>query len=534
MSSFGSSLEAYELGLSRRSTLGALLWRSAQTWGERPAITDLDQGVTHSYQELNTWVNRTAALLWRHGVYKGSRVAVVMRNRVEFVYLYFALARLGAVVVPLNYRLLPHELSALIGHAQCTHLIVDSPSAEALHGTEAAERIHERFIVGESCPGWQDLSALIADQPDAEWRSDVSEGDVFGFMYTAGTTGLPKASIKTHGEYTFAATAYLLRLASFIDVGPGVTYIATTPIFHGGGLSLLVPALYAGWHTVLLSAFTPEAFLCAVERHHGQVTWLVPTTLAACLNAGVTADQLEPLRVIVSAGAPLSASLRERAQQAWPHVVLLDLLGQTEACGPISCAESVEVIKRKPASLGKPILGVELCIQSLEGEALPPGQVGEICYRGPLLSQGYYRNPEATISAFRGGWFHSGDVGYLDADGDLYLVDRLGDMMITGGENVFPSEVEDILLSHPAVAEACVFGLPDEVWGDRVSAAVVVLQGSSADEEELISYCRSRLAPYKCPREIFFWDELPKSPVGKILRREARAKATAQKESNQR
>lgn len=527
MASFGSSVDAYELSLARRQTLGAALWRSAQVWPREPAVTDLEQSVSHSYADLNAWVNRTAAGLSRKGVARGTRVAVVMRNRMEFVYLYYALAKLGAVVVPLNFRLLPDEIRTLVQHAQCRHAIVDPPAAEALQ-MGADWGIESRLIVGSDLPGWESFARLVEAQASDEWRSEVDDHDVLGFMYTAGTTGLPKASIKTHGEYTFSAQAFLLRLGQFIDVGPRTRYLVTTPIFHGGGFTLFVTALYGGWHAVMMSAFTPDAFVTAVQRYCPTITWLVPTMLTVCIKGGVSAEAVAPLRVIISAGAPLPPSLREEAQRAWPHVTILDVLGQTEACGPITAPDSAEVVKRKPATLGKPLLGVEIAVQSLEGTALAAGERGEVCYRGPLISQGYYRNPDATLTAFRDGWFHSGDIGYLDEDGDLYLVDRVGDMMITGGENVFPSEVEDVLLSHPAVAEACVFGVPDQRWGDLITAAVVPVGQAELTTDGLIAYCRSRLAPFKCPRRVVFREALPKSPVGKILRREARQAAIAE------
>ena len=527
MSSFGSSVDDYELSLSRRQTLGATLWRSASAWPDAPAVTHADESVTQPYRELNAWVNRTAAGLARKGVWKGSRVAVVMRNRIEFVHLYYALAKLGAVIVPLNFRLLPDELGTLIRHAQCHHLIVDPPAAETLK-VDVDWGVKSRIVAGGASPGWEPLAAITTDQPSEEWQSDVTESDVLGFMYTAGTTGLPKASIKTHGEYAFSAQSFLLRLARFLDVGPRTAYLANTPIFHGGGFTLAAMAIHAGWHTIMISAFTPERFVEAVQRYRPSITWLVPTMLTVCLKSGVAAEAMAPLKVIISAGAPLPPSLREEAQRAWPHVPILDVLGQTEACGPITAPDSIDVIRRKPTTLGKPLLGVEIAVQSLDGKPLAAGEWGEVCYRGPLISQGYYRNPDATITAFRDQWFHSGDIGYLDADGDLYLVDRLGDMMITGGENVFPSEVEDILLSHPAVAEACVFGLPDQVWGDLIAAAVVRRAGAEVSAEELMGHCRERLAAFKCPRSIFFRAALPKSPIGKILRREARQTAIAE------
>lgn len=532
MGSFGSAPETWDLKSARSDSLASAIYRGARLWPGCPAVTHHEQGASLTYAQLNDRANQVAHALSAEGISKGAAVALVMENCLDLVEAYFGLAKLGAVALPLNYRLLPSELALMMDYAQAHLVIADPARAEAIHA-QGVGLPPRAFVVGETAQvPWPQWRSLVAHHSEADWWAEVDERDTFAFMSTAGTTGLPKLSIKTHGEYTFAALSFLLRLSCFVDVRPGTVMLLNTPVFHGGGFSLLMTALAGGWHTVLLARFAPDKFIEAVQRYRPRITWLVPTMVSACLGAGITARDIAPLQVVISAGAPLPPSLRRQAEEAWPHVVILDVLGQTEACGPIACATDRETVERKPATLGKPLLGVELTVRGIDDDReLGPGEVGEVCYRGPLLAQGYFRNPDATIAAFRGGWFHSGDVGYLDEEGDLYLVDRLNDMMITGGENVFPTEVEDVLITHPAVAEACVFGLPDPTWGDLVAAAVVLTADATASEADIIAHCRARLAHYKCPRRVFFIDSLPKSSVGKVLRRQARERVLAEMDS---
>ena len=339
-------------------------------------------------------------------------------------------------------------------------------------------------------------------------------------IYTSGTTGKPKGAELTHFQLYMNCTVGG-ELLGFQDDDIGV---AVLPMFHVFGLSsVLNTAVRFGGTLVLIPRFEPDAVLDAIARHRCTIFSGVPTMYYALLQVEVAGRDLSSLRVGVSGGAAIPGEVIRGFEEKFPGVVILEGYGLSETASATTFNISAE--QRKVLSIGKPIWGVEVLVVDDQDKPLPPGpdNIGEIIIRGHNVMKGYYGNPEATAEAFRGGWFHTGDLAYADKDGYLFVVDRMKDMLIRGGYNVYPREIEEVLFAHPAVAEAAVVGKADAKLGEEVVAFVVLKPGAKADPDEIIAYCRERLAAYKYPREVRILADLPKGPTGKILKRELRA-----------
>jgi long-chain acyl-CoA synthetase len=485
-----------------------LLERAASERPDRLAV--VGDGVRYDYRTLAERVDRLAAGLQAIGVRRDDRVAILDKNGPRYLELYFALPRIGAVAVPLNYRLALPELAYIVG---------DSTAATLLYGAEYAPHLpalREAGIV--SCLPIED-DAVLAPRGTPPTPVERSSDDVFLQMYTSGTTGRPKGAMLTHANMI----ANTLTALAERDYGPDDTYLHVAPLYHCADLELYYGMSWAMAGNVVLREFRPEAVLEIIERERVTIAFLVPAMINFLLeHPDLEKRDLSSLRLIVYGG---SAIPEERLRTALARLPcrFTQGYGLTET-SPILCVlppgdhvlEGPHV--RRIQSCGRPATGVEVRIVDDEDRECAVEVVGEIVARGKNIMKGYWKNPEATARALRGGWFHTGDMGFRDADGYIYIVDRKHDMIVTGGENVYPREIEEVLYRHPAVLEAAVIGVPSERWGEAVKAVVVLREGKTASEQELIEHVRENLAHYKAPSSVDFVGALPRNPSGKVLK----------------
>jgi acyl-CoA synthetase (AMP-forming)/AMP-acid ligase II len=481
--------------------LGDLIRRAAQHYAARPALTAGAR--TMSFAELDAATDRVGHDLLARGLVKGDRVAVLMPNGIDGVVVYYALAKAGLVRVPLNVRESEQDHLFKIGDAQARAFVGSAlPEGASVDVTVNADEVGE-------------LTRRVDTPPPC--RTEIGEDELYRLAYTGGTTGRPKGVMLTTRCELAEIRSFLVDLLP--GLGPHSTMLHAAPVTHGSG-AFLLPHLICGSRNVVLEKFTAGAFLELAERERATATFMVPTMIAMLLEEPNVADARLAMERLCYGGAPSPPALLERALGA-VGPVLAQTYGQAEAPIAVTLLRPDEHTPERLASAGRPYTFVEMDVFDDDGRPVGHGELGEVVTRGEHVMEGYWRNEAATAEAFwPGGWLRTGDIGHVDGDGYLHLSDRRGDMIISGGFNVYPREVEDALVTHPAVIEAAVVGLPDQKWGERVAAAVVTR--SEITPSELMSYCREHLAGYKRPRAIELWPELPKSPVGKSLRREVR------------
>lgn len=479
--------------------IGDLITRAARAYGDAPALVYGDRTV--GFVEFDRLTDKLGNALLAHGLVPGDHVAVLVPNGIDGVVTYYALAKAGLVRVPLNARETDVELAYKITDSAARALITDGRVPHETEFVIGADEVETMIAAADGAP------CRVARDPEAPLR----------LAYTGGTTGKPKAVVLTTRSELAEVANFLVDLLP--DLDPTSVMLHAAPITHGSG-AFFLPHLVKGARNVILPKFTPQAFVDAAVEHGATATFMVPTMIAMLLeDAAIDRDQLRLSRLCYG-GAPIAPALLARGIETLGPV-FAQLYGQAEAPLAITCLQPWEHTPQRLASAGKPYTFVEVDIVDAQGESLPPGTAGEVVTRGPHTMSGYWQRPDATAETLRDdGWLRTGDIGQLDDDGYLYLLDRRHDVIISGGFNVYPREVEDVLLDHPAVREAAVVGVDDERWGQRVSAAVVLRE--AVDDQALIDHCADRLAGFKRPRHIERWDELPKSAVGKSLRRTVR------------
>ena len=491
--------------------LGDVPRRNARRWPRRTGLVFGDVRLTWS--EVNDRVNRLANGLAEGGFGTGDRVAILAENDHRYLESYWALAKLGAIAVPLNYRLLDHELTELLDHSEPVALL-------AGRGFEdTARRLHDHVIAfGDG------YEALLAASPPEEPDPAAVADDPFAIMYTSGTTGLPKGALVTHGN--LESNAYNQAIADKAD--PGDVNLTATPLYHMGALFMANTYTCLGCTNVVLESFDPAEVLHAIAGERATTCLLVPTMLNRVLNHPELGDHdLSSLRLIFYGGSTMPVPLLRRAIDAL-GCSFTQGYGLTETIEATFLTAEDHVLdgdperERRLGSAGREALNAEVRIVDEQDQELPSGEIGEIAIRSPSVIKAYWRAPDETRDAIRDGWFFTGDVGYRDEDGYLFVVDRKKDVIISGATNVYPKEVEHALYTHPAVLEAAVIGLPDEEWGEAVTAVVVLREGHDPGERELIDYCGAMVAGYKKPKAVKFVDSLPRNPSGKVLKRELR------------
>lgn len=479
-------------------TTGDWLAHRARRQPEAPALL-LSDGVL-SYRQLEARVAALSGWLAQAGVEAGARLAVLLPPSLAYVALVHAALRLRLAIVPLNHRLTPYELAELLRASRPLLFLHD--------GSEKARAVLS--LVGN-------LSALAidpADPPAGPARAPQLRyplADIAAILFTSGTTGRPKGAMLSRGNLFYSA----LLSAENLGHLPGDRWLIVLPLFHVGGLSILFRAVLFGASVLLLERFDEERVLAALQGGGVTLASFVAVMLHRILAAAGTSRIPHQLRAALLGGGPIPPDLLTAAHMRGLPVV--PTYGLTETASQVVTLSPDEAASR-PGVAGRPLFLTEVRVVGEDGRPLPPGMPGEIIVSGPTVFQGYFRDPAATAAALREGWLHTGDIGVLDADGYLRVLDRRSDLIVTGGENVYPAEVEAALEAHPAVAEAGVYGLPDPVWGQQVAAWVVLRPGLQAEPEELLSFLRARLAAYKLPRRIRFASRLPRTASGKLRR----------------
>jgi long-chain acyl-CoA synthetase len=477
-----------------------------------------------SYAQLDELSDKLAANLTNAGLAPGDRVGLQLPNIPQFVIAYFGILKAGAVVVPMNVLLKAPEIAFQLENSGARTLITYGGFIDEAAKAAEAAAVTELYVVGDTGGATAGeaatpFEALLSGDAPGPQLSARGPADPAVIIYTSGTTGTPKGAVLSHiGLYMNADIPGRLFEFSEDDVA-----IVALPLFHVFALSSVMnTCVLLGGTMTLVPRFEPRAVLQLMQRDRVTVFMGVPTMYIALLQAIDSADyDLTSLRVAVSGGAPIPAEVIDSFESRF-GVPILEGYGLSESSS--TATFNISVTERKVYSVGKPIWGTAVQIWDEQSRPLPPGadHVGEVVLRGMNIMIGYHDNPEATAKAFAGGWFHTGDLGYIDEDGFLFIVDRIKDLIIRGGYNVYPREVEEVLYAHPAIAEAAVIGVPDSKMGEEVHAIVAVKPGQSVTEAELIEFVKERAAAYKYPRAIEFRDSLPKGATGKILKKELR------------
>ncbi len=479
------------------------------------------EGRDYTNRELDRAGGRLARALLRLGIAPGDRVVVMLPNCPEVLQSYAAILRAGGVIVPVIFLLGEREVAHILAHSGARVVITSPDMLWKVEGQLGRLPSLEHVLVvdGGGEGPVQSFAEVVGRETEEAAPAPRDDGDLAVILYTSGTTGAPKAVALTHANLESNARS----AASLSELSREEWAVAVLPLSHSYGLTVMNAGNILGSRAVLLRWFNPEAVLDAIQRFRAASMAGVPTMYLYLLHYP-EADRFDTrsMRAWGSGAAPLPVEIVAPFEQKFGGK-LMEGYGLSEA-SPVVSAHRLSGV-RKLGSVGQPIPGVTVSIRDDEDRALAAGAVGEICVRGPNVMAGYYKNPEDTARALRGGWLRTGDMGRLDEDGFLFIVERKKDLIIRGGLNIYPREVEEALYAHPKVAEAAVVGMADPLMGEDVRAWVVLKPGETATDAEIAAFCEERLARFKCPKQIRFTDSLPKSPIGKVLRRELRERA---------
>jgi acyl-CoA synthetase (AMP-forming)/AMP-acid ligase II len=478
------------------------------------------EGHATTYGEMAVRAAALAGGLSERGVGRGDVVGLLAYNCPEFLETVFAANYLGAIAMPINWRLAAPEVRYILEHSDAGALVCDGLlTGLADEATKGIEGTLVRACVSPTAPdGWTTLGDLAAI-PTNLAAVPTAADDVHRLMYTSGTTGRPKGVMITHANLAWKNLAHLIEFGfTSADLG-----LACGPLYHVGALDLTTTSLIAaGATTIIHRSFEAADVVEELERSRVTTVWLAPAMVNAIMALPDIGERdLSSVRLIINGGEKMPIPLIERIQRTFPSAWFADAYGLTETVSGDTFLDRDSIV-RKLGSVGRPCLHLDLDIWDERGRSVPAGEPGEIVMRGPKVFLGYWRDPDATTAAFAGGWFHTGDIGVRDDDGYLYIVDRLKDMIVSGGENIASSEIERVLYEHDSVLEAAVVGCPDDRWGEVPVAFVVLRNETAATADALLDHCRVQLARYKVPKEIIFLEAVPRNPSGKVLKRELR------------
>jgi fatty-acyl-CoA synthase len=505
----------------RRQTLGDLLRRTAARAPAKPAVLCGD--VSWTYAELDRLCNRLAHGLAARGVGAGDRVAILARNSHAFVALRFALARLGAVLVPVNFMLNADEAGYILRHAGARLLCVGPDMLELGRAAARDTAVEELIWLPGEAPaqppaGMATFEALLAERDD-EPQAALDSRMPLQIIYTSGTESLPKGAVLSHEAVLWEYVTCVVEG----EMAHDDVVLHALPLYHCAQLDVFLgPCVYVGATNIITGQPRPDVILPLIARHRASSFFAPPTVWIALLRSPLfEASDLSALRKGYYGASIMPVEVLLELQRRLPTIRLWNFYGQTEIA-PLATVLKPEDQIRKAGSAGKPALNVETRVVDGAGRNVAPGEVGEIVHRSPQLLDAYYLNEEKTREAFAGGWFHSGDLATVDAEGYITIVDRKKDMIKSGGENVASREVEEAIYRLPGVSEVAVIGVPDPYWVEAVLAVVVVKQGHTLTTDEVIAHCRAQLAHFKAPKQVVFAESLPKNPSGKLLKRELR------------
>ena len=485
-----------------------------------------------TYAKTNERVNRLTNGLAKLGIERGDRIGILQVNCPQYIETYFATAKIGGIFIPLNFRAKADELAYMISNAEAKVLFVGGRYLELINALiPQLSTVKKCIPIGEGA-ATDEFEEFIRSSPDEEFFCEIGDEDITILMYTAGTTGRPKGVPLRHNAFV----SYVLENVEPASPEIEEKNLLTVPLYHVAGFQAMLAAVYGGRTLVMMRQFDVKEWLEAVQQEKATRAMLVPTMLKRVIDAPEFASyDLTSIKIITYGAAPMPFEVIKKAIQVMPWVRFINAFGQTETASTITTLgpedhmisgseeEQQKKLKRLASSIGRPLPDVEVKIVDEEGKALPPLEVGEILAKGPRIMTGYWRDEQKTSQVITAnGWLRTGDMGWMDEEGYIYLAGRGDDMIIRGGENISPEEVENVLYSHPKIEEAAVIGVPDPEWGQQPGAVVVLKKGESATAEEIMEYCRARLAGFKRPRSVIFVESLPRSPLGKVLKRKLR------------
>ena len=508
--------------------IASLIEQSCKENADKFCVVDGDHRLT--YRDMEERANRLARALVEMGVEPGDRVGIFLTNCFQYIEMFYAITKIGAIFVSLNFRLREKETTYILNNAEAKILIMGERYVNLMQSIQPdLSFITDYIVIGQAPPGMKRYEEVLASHsPEPYPVASIPDDATFTIIYTSGTTGLPKGAMLTHANLVSAFEDAAATVPEEQTAMPSGTTLVNVPMYHIAGVLAPLGAI-RGENIVILSRFDPGVFLETIEREKVVSTYVVPTMLRAILDhPDFSKRDLSSLQNILYGAAPMPIKLIRRALKVLP-ANYTNTFGLTEGFGTISSLtpedhrlegddEEIKKKMRRLSGVGKAIPGYELRVVDARGRDVRVGEVGEVLARGKRIMKGYWNNPEATKEAIRDGWLHTGDLVSMDEDGYLYLGGRTKDMINRAGENIYPIEIEETLHSHPKVVESAVIGVPDEYWGEIVKAVIVLKPGERATPEEIIEFCRGRLASYKKPSIVEFVEELPKNALGKVLK----------------
>ncbi|MCF8142852.1 MAG: long-chain fatty acid--CoA ligase [Deltaproteobacteria bacterium] len=497
------------------------LERRNQLSPRKEALRDLHTGRRYTYCELNERANRLAnGFRQQWGVRKGDRVSILAHNCTEYLEALFAVAKLGAILVPVNIRLVGPELSYIFNDCEPKGMILGEDFLNVISEIRNDIKISNYLLLDDAYADDMFPYERFLDEADIQkpqLEEEISLDDPHVILYTSGTTGYPKGAIQTHSKILFNSVNANIGL----DIVSTDVNLCALPLFHTGGLHVMTtPTLHAGGTVVIMRAFDPGEALKVIHNKDINTVFFVATQwLFMYQHEDFESTDFSGLRLAWTGGAPCPLNVLQAYQEK--GVPFRQGYGLTEV-GPDAMILPAEDALRKVGSIGLPPFHAAMRVVDINDQDVLPGEVGELIFRGPTVTPGYWNKPEATSEALKNGWFHTGDLAYMDEEGYVFLVDRKKDMYVSGGENVYPAEVEKTLYQYPKIAEIAIFGIPHEKWGEVGHAVVVAKPGETITEEEVITFLKGKLAKYKIPKSVSFKDQLPRTPAGKVLKRTLR------------
>lgn len=491
--------------------IGAFLAKRAMLNPDSEALVCED--VRRTFSECNSRTNKFVHAMQKLGIGHGDRVAILALNEPEYLDMFFGLGKIGTILVPINYRLAGPEVQYILSDSESSVLVFGKEYIETIDSIRNDVPAREFIAITDDPPGWaKSYESVIKDESESEPDINGGDDDVLSILYTSGTTGRPKGAMLTHKNY------FCTSVNIFTTVGwTGETALMALPLFHIGGLAQAPIWAHHGVRAVLLRSLDPQRFLELIQEEKATAFGSVPALLQILkLVPDFEKYDWGSIKVLLVYAAPLPVTMLKEYDEA--GIEVRNLYGLTESTGSGTVIDS-EHSMLKAGSCGLPMFHTEVRVVDDAGNDVGPEELGEVIMRGDNVMKGYWNSPEETAKTIKDGWLYTGDIAKMDSDGFFYIMDRKKDVIISGGENIYPAEIEDVILGHPKVLDVGVIGFPHELWGEAVKAVAVVKPGGAVTEEELIEWCKGKIGKYKIPRKVEFADSLPRTPTGKILKR---------------
>ncbi|MCF8024438.1 MAG: long-chain fatty acid--CoA ligase [Desulfobacteraceae bacterium] len=509
--------------------VGSYMTRAAQHYPQNIAAVFEEKKFT--YPELNKRTDSLANAFKTLGIGKGDRVGILQKNSHCFLETLFACFKIGACAIPMNFRLHPNEVAYHLNDARALAIVFSGDFNEAIKGIEEkASHTKHHISLQNPLDGQLDYEQMVSDNETSEDQTiEVADDDLGWLFYTSGTTGKPKGAMLTHANLVATSVGWC---ADLMHLEPEDVAMQAAPLSHGGGIHAIAVVAKAG-NNVILDGWKPKEVMACIEKYQVTNTWAVPTMIKMLItDPDLEKYDLSSLKWVVYGGSPMYVEdLKTAIRKIGPVFVQIFGQGESPMTGTFMRKEDHIIdggpeAEQRLLSAGIARTDMEVKILDENDQELPYGEKGEIALKGPAVMKGYWERPEENAETLRNGWLHTGDVGYMDQKGYMYIVDRFKDCIISGGANIYPRELEEIIIQHPAVQEVAVIGVPDEFWGEAVKACIILKPGQATTGEEIISYCSQHMGSYKKPKSVEFLEELPKSNYGKVLKRTLRDQYT--------